>query len=1200
MERDATYPLDRDSFGDEDHPHVSSPEKATVNESVDEKCQASKQLDFILRRPDTYVGSVVRTESDMWVVDKDTKEMVRRKTTYVPGLCKIFDEVLLNAAANKQADDKDHAMTYLKVTVDRATGEISVENDGHVIPVVMHSKEAICVPQIIFGHPLTGFKYDDDEEKTTGGRNGCGIRICNVFSTKFTVEIQDYDNGKRYRQTWADNMTNMGKPQISNSKTSNFTRITFKPDFAKFNMPTGIDDDLECLFYRRVYDLAATVDGIKVFLNGRHIDLDFKRYCEMYIKTKGEKQRAHRGSRESCTVILDDKSAHPNWDVAYAVSDGSFQHVSFVNSIATMDGGTHINYIADQVTESLLTALNATRKGHALRKKHIRNHIFIFVNCVINNPAFTSPTKEQLVTKSSQFGSTCLLTDDFLNKIAASDVFRNFPDVLERKAKKPSRIGHDRLVDAHLAGTKRSHECSLIVTQGDSAKGLAISGRAALDPDRIGVFSLQEKMLNVRAALNSEITRNQEIQDLKRFLGLMDKRSYTDTRGLRYGHLMIMADRDHDGSHFKGLLISFLQDRFPSLLQIPGFLLDFVTPVVQVWQGSNQQKPRVLKSFFNLAQYDEWKKAHTTEMSLWQVKYRKGLGTSSNGDARVYFSNLDQHLKEFSTVQPEEAKYLFDLAFSKKKADVRKIWLGDFVPGTSLDYTTRSITYDSFVNKELIQFGVANNLRCIPSVVDGLKPGQRKVLYACFKQNLTKDQKVNKLAGYVTEQTSYDDSEGGVSVQQTIIGLGQTFVGSNNVNCLEPSGNFGSRLAGGSDAANSRYLHTRLSVFARKVFSVLDEPILEPQYDEGCEIEPKTFAPVIPMILVNGADGIGTGWGTSIPNYNPMELVDNLRRRMGRPYPDDCNRVETEFQPMQPWFRGWKGIMEPAGPDRYTSRGTIKWNESTPHEVVVTELPIRTWTDDYKARLEEIIGGTKGPAFIKDYKEFNDHNTVRFEIRLDEKHVKNPTAESLRELLELNKRVSMTNLVAFDAHGQIRKYKRVEDILEEFYHFRLEMYSKRKSYWLGVFHTEYRKLQNQARFIQEIIDGALVVAKKKRQSLVNELREKKYEAFSKVKAGEKFGSNDEGSHASDNNGEGEGSQDYDYLLSMPISSLTQERLDKLNEEIRRKIKEHNALDVLSEKDLWCRDLDQFTAGGNLELDPRAHTNDNLMDGCRKH
>jgi DNA topoisomerase II len=303
-----------------------------------------------------------------------------------------------------------------------------------------------------------------------------------------------------------------------------------------------------------------------------------------------------------------------------------------------------------------------------------------------------------------------------------------------------------------------------------------------------------------------------------------------------------------------------------------------------------------------------------------------------------------------------------------------------------------------------------------------------------------KDKKVIELAGYVSEQTAYHHGE--VSLQQTIVALAQTFVGSNNVNCLEPSGNFGSRLAGGSDAASARYIHTRLSPFARRVFHPLDEPNLEHNVEDGKKIEPKVYAPVIPMVLVNGADGIGTGWSTSIPNYHPTDIIKNIRRRMGRL--DEKDGEEAPFEPMIPWYRGWKGTAAPADVNRYQFNGIAYQDEKKPNEVVITELPIRMWTDDFKSRLEDIIRAEKTPSFIKDYKEFNDHNNVHFEIQMDEKHMKAALDEGLLEKFKLTKQVATSNLVAFDTRGMIRKYENVQEILEEFYVYRLDMYSQRK------------------------------------------------------------------------------------------------------------------------------------------------------------
>ncbi|PTB45651.1 hypothetical protein M441DRAFT_131000 [Trichoderma asperellum CBS 433.97] len=1189
--KSGTKPLvevENDSMAIDDDPKPAAKKKTAT-----ETYQKLTQLEHIIKRPDTYIGSVEKTDQQIWVYNKESKQMEYRNITYVPGFYKIFDEILVNAADNKQ---RDSSMSMMKVNIDRTTGEISVENNGKGIPIVMHEKEKVYIPELIFGHLLAGSNFDDNEKKTVGGRNGYGAKLCNVFSTEFTLECQDSEHAKRYKQTWTDNMQNMQKAKITSSKSSDFVRVTFKPDYARFGMEEGITDDLEALLYRRVYDMAGTMRGVKVQLNGELIKINnFKTYCDLYAKSIAGERSQEEGGNPTCTVEIDKDKGHPRWEVGFTVSDGTFQQVSFVNSIATTSGGTHVNYIADQITAYLLKAVTKLRKGHGLKQAHLRNHIFIFVNCLVDNPAFTSQTKEQMTTKTSQFGSRCVLGDDFLKKVAKSDAIQNIMAFAEKKAdkmmaksdgNKRSRVSNAKLVEANLAGTKRGHECTLILTEGDSAKGLAVSGRAILDPDRIGVFPLRGKLLNVRDASIDQITKNQEIQNIKQFLGLKHKQTYTDTKSLRYGHLMIMADQDHDGSHIKGLLINFLQVQFPSLLQIPDFFREFITPIVKVWQGPNPKKPQRLKSFFTQPQYEEWKQERGSEISRWHYKYLKGLGSSSNEDAQVYFTNLDEHLKEFSVMKPEEAD-LFDLAFSKKKADARKEWLGGFVPGTYLDHSSKLITYSDFVNKELILFSMADNIRSIPSMIDGLKPGQRKVLYACFKRNVVKDEKVVELAGYVSGLTAYHHGE--VSLQQTIIGLAQDFVGSNNINVLEPSGNFGSRLAGGSDSASPRYTFTRLSPFARSIFSSLDEPSLNHQFEDGKQIEPEVYAPILPMVLVNGADGIGTGWSTSIPNYHPLEVVKNLKRRMGRLEEDDAE--EKPFETMTPWFRGWKGTPEAAGPDRYKFNGIAYQNEQNPNEVVITELPIRVWTDDFKARLEKIISGVDGPTWIKDYKEFNDHKTVHFEIQVDEKHMAKVLEEGLLERFKLTKQVATSNLVAFNTRGQIRKYEKVEDILEEYYVYRLEMYQKRKDHWLGVYDADHRKLKNQARFIQEIIDGDLIVGKKKKTVLVKELRDRKYEAFPPVKNNNTKKSTEE-EEEEEEEGE-ESARDYDYLLSMPIWSLTAERLEKLKDAIRKKKAEYDELDAKSDKDLWCEDLAAFEAEWEKHLALNAEIQTNI-------
>lgn len=1019
----------RDDYDDEPAPKTNS------KKGNSDKYQKLSHVEHILIRPDTYIGSVERTDQEMWVFNSETTAIEYRKVVYVPGLYKIFDEILVNAADNKQ---NDKTMDEIKVTVERDTGVISVQNNGKGIPIEIHNKEGIYIPELIFGHLLTSTNYDDKQEKVTGGRNGYGAKLCNVFSTEFTIETADSKHKKKYKQTWTENMSKKGKAKITDFSGKDYTKVTFHPDYSKFNMD-GMDDDFEALVKRRIYDMAGTLKKVKVSLNGERIKIkNFEDYMRMYTKAIQAEQGADGTAEIQKEVIITD-NPHERWEIGFAVSDGSFKQVSFVNSIATTFGGSHVKYVSDQIVNKLLDEFKKkNKKAVALKNHQIQNHIFLFVNCQITNPAFTSQTKEQLTTKATQFGSKFTISDAFLKKVLKTDVMTNIMHFAEKKAdqllaksdgSKRARMNNAKLTDANKAGTKDGWQCTLILTEGDSASGLALAGRAVLDPDRIGVFPLRGKLLNVRDASVAQISNNQEIQNIKKFMGLQHKKEYTDTKSLRYGHLMIMTDQDHDGSHIKGLLINLFEAQFPSLLKLDNFLNVFITPIVKVWKG-DQKNPNKSKLFYTMPEYDEWRGIPGNEK--WDHKYYKGLGTSDTADAELYFKDLDRHLKEFEPIKQEEAA-LIDLAFSKKKADARKNWLRDFVPGTYMDMAPKRITYNDFINKELILFSMADNLRSIPSVLDGLKPSQRKVLFTCFRLNIKKDMKVVQLAGIVSGTTGY--AYGDASLQQTIIALAQDFVGSNNINCLEPSGNFGSRRLGGADAASPRYTYTRLTPFARKLFHPADDALLEGQVDEGKSIEPVNYVPILPMLLLNGADGIGTGWSTSIPNYRPEDIIENLKLRM-------ASDSKESMLPMKPWFRGFKGAVDQLENDRWKFSGIV--NQTADNEVEITELPVRYWTQDFKDKLEDIIKAEKTPSFIKDYAEYNTPTDVHFVIKLDDKNMKDVLHTGLEEKFKLTKTMATSNLVAFDSQGRIHKYESVLDILEEFYHVRLKYYEKRK------------------------------------------------------------------------------------------------------------------------------------------------------------
>ncbi|KAJ1898352.1 DNA topoisomerase 2, partial [Coemansia sp. IMI 209127] len=893
----------------------------------------------------------------MWVMDTSTKRMARRKLHYTPGLYKIVDEILVNAADNKS---RDPSMKKLDVTIDKEAGIISIMNDGKGIPVEIHRDEKVYVPELIFGHLLTSSNYDDKQEKVTGGRNGYGAKLCNILSTEFSVETTDITVQKKYVQTFTANMKNIGKPKITKyGLKREYTKITFKPDFEKFHM-THLDDDAIALITKRVYDLAGCIDGVKVSLNGEVIPLrGFKSYVELFllppVKTEGDDAVSVLASKPPEIIY---KKFSDRWEVAFAVSDGQFNQVSFVNSINTLRGGTHVNYIADQIVKNFIAANKRSKID--IKPHQVKNNMWIFVNAKIVNPTFDSQTKETLTLRSTAFGSKCEVTDDFMKNVLKSDL-KEFVEMMvrrkeEREMKKTdgtrsSRLtGIDKLDDANLAGTRHSNDCTLILTEGDSAKTLAVSGLGVQGRDKFGIFSLRGKPLNVRDASATQISANQEFTNLKQILGLKHGTKYTSTSQLRYGHVLIMADQDVDGSHIKALIVNMFDSMYPGLLEVQGFLQQFITPVVRV--TNSRTKERI--NFYTEAEFKQWYDAQPNSAKGWVPKYYKGLGTSKESDALEYFGKLDFHRKTFETAQIDDRK-LLDMAFNKAKADARKEWLAAYKPGEWIDNNKSSVGIGEFINKELVLFSIEDNARSIPSAVDGLKPGQRKILWTCFDSNINKEIKVVSLQGKVTERASYHHGE--QSLVSTIVNMAQDYVGSNNINLLVPEGGFGTRLLGGKDAASARYISTYLSKITRAIFHKGDDALLETLYDDGKPVEPRWYIPVIPAVLVNGADGIGTGWSTNIPNYNPSDIIANIRRLMNK----------EPVVPMTPWYRGFRGGIEIESAGKYRTCGLIEKVSDT--ELYISELPIRTWTDTYKAMLNKWMSNAeKSGALIKDYR----------------------------------------------------------------------------------------------------------------------------------------------------------------------------------------------------------------------------------------
>uniref|UniRef100_A0ACD5YS87 Uncharacterized protein n=1 Tax=Avena sativa TaxID=4498 RepID=A0ACD5YS87_AVESA len=1113
--------------------------------TIEEMYQKKTQLEHILLRPDTYVGSIVKHTQKLWVYEGGA--MVHRDIEFVPGLYKIFDEILVNAADNKQ---RDPSMDSLRVDIDVEGCCISVYNNGDGVPVEIHQEEGVYVPEMIFGHLLTSSNYDDNERKTTGGRNGYGAKLTNIFSTEFVIETADGRRQKKYKQVFSENMGKKSQPEIKKCKQSeNWTKVTFKPDLAKFSMSV-LEDDVVALMRKRVVDMAGTLGKtVKVELNGQKVPAKcFSDYVKLYIDS---------ASKEGNELPSNYLKVNDRWEVSVSLSEGQFQQVSFVNGIATTKGGTHVDYVANQVATHVMGVVNKKNK-HANMKLHtVKGYLWVFVNALIDNPAFDSQTKETLTTRQASFGSKCELPQDFLKKVEKSGVVDSLLSWAEFKltkelkktdgTKRTSLLGIPKLEDANDAGGKESDKCTLILTEGDSAKALAMAGTGVVGKNYYGVFPLRGKLLNVREASHAQIMENAEIQNIKKILGLQQGKHYDSTKGLRYGHLMIMTDQDHDGSHIKGLLINFIHTSWPSLLKVPSFLVEFITPIIKA--TNNKNKKSVL-SFYSMPDYEAWKEKLGGNASSWTIKYYKGLGTSTADEGREYFKDIAHHKKDFVWADDEDDKQI-EMAFSKKKIADRKEWLSNYQPGTCLDQREKHIKYSDFINKELILFSMADLERSIPSMVDGLKPGQRKILFCSFKRNFVKEAKVAQFIGYVSEHSAYHHGE--QSLASTIVGMAQDFVGSNNINLLVPSGQFGTRNSGGKDAASARYIFTKLSPVTRLIFPKDDDVLLNYLNEDGQSIEPTWYMPIIPMVLVNGSEGIGTGWSTFATGvtYTITGVIEEV---------DDNNLKITEL-PVRRWTADYKDFLEsmcPAGA-KDKEKGKDKSKDKS--------------KDKEKDKDKE-----KEPPFLEEMRSQCDHASVEFELVLSEKNMNIAKQEGLEKKFKLTTTIGTTNMHLFDSNGKIRKYDTPEDVLQDFYKLRFEFYGKRKEVMLENMGKELRKINNKVRFIEDVVSGRIIVNNRKRAELFLELKDKGYEGFPKKKvAAEPVAVGATEDEENDENpieaAAGVNASAYEYLLAMAIGTLTLEKALELKAQQKNMEDEVERLKGTTPKDLWLKDLD---------------------------
>ena len=1129
----------------------------SASSDLAQRYQRKTDKQHVLDNPGMYIGSVELVNTNIWVFSGADEKILQKNITYIPALYKLFDEVIVNARDHVirmiQSNNPDKKLvTSIDITINENTGMITISNDGNGVDVVKHPTEGIWIPELIFANLRSSTNYDKNEKKVVGGSNGIGSKAVFIWSTYSKIETVDHIRGLKYEQEFHQNLEKVDTPKVTKTKSKPYTSVSFIPDYQRFGLKKGLTTDIISLLKKRVYDIAAVTDHsvkkIKIEYNGQTIPVkNFQNYIDLYIGSKTETPRIYENPNE-------------RWEYAVALSPTQeFSQVSFVNGICTYKGGKHVDYILGQIIRKLVDFIEKKKKVK-VNPATIKEQLILFLRCDIENPTFDSQTKECMNTISSKFGSECSVTDTFVEKVAKLGVMDMACQLTETKEAGKSKKKMDgsktknvrgiaNFVDANFAGTDNSSKCILILAEGLSAMAGIVSGLKSEDRNLIGIYPLKGKVLNVRGATRDILEKNRELADLIKILGLEIGRNYSDLndihKRLRYGKIMIMTDQDLDGSHIKGLCINLFHSMWPSLYKIGGFISFMNTPIIRASKGTKTVV------FYNEGEYRDWLSSEP-DAKKWTLKYFKGLGTSTATEFKEYFSNKKIVDFEYSGNTSDD---IVDMVFNKKRPEDRKLWLANYDKNAFLNTNSVHVSYDHFFHKEMVHFSVYDNERSIPNLVDGLKTSLRKILYCAFKRRLTHEIKVAQFSGYVSENSAYHHGE--ASLNGAIVNMAQNFVGSNNLNLLVPSGQFGTRLKGGEDSASERYIFTYLEPITRTLFLEDDDVILNYLNDDGTLVEPEYYVPILPFILMNGTSGIGTGFSSSIPAYHPLDLVKYIRNKLA----DTNNNYDVSSSVIEfvPYYEGFLGTVQKIAENKFLIKG--KYEVIDENTIRIVELPVGTWTMNYVSFLEELVDGgvdkdgKKIAPVLKDITnmstEVNVNITVVFPKGKLSELQKQPAVNdisAIEKMLKLTTTVSTTNMHLFDSQMRLHKYETVQEIIDAFYEVRMDTYKKRKAAIVNEITNKLLELSNRSKYIQGVLDGSIDLRRKTSKEVDDLLS-----AFGLTMLENSFS----------------------YLRKMQMDSVTSENVDKIMRDSREMQEQLKILVNTSLKQMWLNDLDNF-------------------------
>lgn len=1169
--------------------------------------------DQILLRPDTYIGSVKNKQKSTYIYDNETNKIIHKTITTNPGVERLLEEILSNVIDNRvRSEEKKVPMKKIKIYLGQ--DKFTIWNDGYTIPISKFKKTNKYNPEMAFFNLLTSTNYDDTKERKTSGRNGYGNKLTSIFSNETIIRTYNKTQKLLYTQKCSNNMYNIDPPvikkknevELDKDDLRGFTEISWKIDFSRFEMKE-YTNDIMSLFKRFCYDCAMVSQVPTYFSTDKEKEYlipvkNLLTYALLYVKEEQnedegdeEEKKQKKIKKEIITLSFTENKNYSEM-VLIPSENNKLETMGFVNGCYTPKG-VHIDSWLDPLFRPIVDKINSkgTRKkkeetkvvkSKAKTKKerpkinigNVKDYFMIFVNAWLDKPEFTSQSKIELSApemkiKVDEKSINKLMKWSFVSKIEDQIKMKEFMSLKKTQTKRGETVilaGYDK---ANKAG--KSPGCILAVVEGLSAKStltgaLSTGMFGKKGRDYIGIYAVKGKVLNCRGVKSSQIEKNNEVIGLIKILKLQYGEDYTDDvkfNKLAYHKLCILSDSDDDGLHIRGLIINLFDSLFPSLLK-RDFIYIMNTPILTIINN------RDIKMFYN--QRVGKKYIIDNNISKVSTNYYKGLGS---WDSKLFKQICGKNINKL--VLDKEGKKLIDIAFNKKLADNRKEWINNpieflnLIEEKGIEYKNKPVISDlslsQFIETDLMEFFRTLCKRSLPNLYDGLKESQRKILYALIKSKLTfnkKTQKLLQVSAMVIKHSNYHYGE--QNLYDTGGRMAQNFVGSNNISLLYNDGQFGTRL-NNKDMASARYIKTKLNYLVDFIFRNEDNVLLEYIEEEGMMIEPTYFVPIIPMILVNGCTvGIGSGYSCNIPCYNVEDLINWIKiwikhdgkivvEEKGNTYITKENTTNElkilETPEILPWYKGFNGTID-IEEKKIITKGILKHLGDNKYQI--TEIPIRTWIDDIKEKLEKLEVEKKISKLHNNSSE-KDENSIDFTFEMNSKLTLKDL--SLEKAISTNNMVLLTNNESSrqgDNYG-IQKYANVELILDEFCKKRLYFYTLRKNYILNSLNEELIITNNKFRFINDYLEEKLIINKRKRVDVDKDLEKMGYEKREKKEKKK----------------ENKKEKNYDYLWSIKLENLTIEKLEKLKNiknDIEVKIK---GVKDKSEKQMWLEELEEF-------------------------